>query len=268
MGEVHVATLWIGDELGPLELASLHSLVTTGHRVTLYSYTPIPNMPAAIVGRDANEVLPATRMLVYKGKRPSPALHSNLFRYALIARTDNIWVDLDVIALKPLRFPDERVYGLEKPGSVNCAVLRLPAKSPVLADLLAFREDSWGVPPQITGPRRIKYWIKTFGRGYPIESWPWGSTGPKALTAYLEQHDEIKFAMPIEVFYPVPIERHVVFLEPGGIHDGMFGPDTHAIHLWASSLRETIRDKFGGTIPPDSYLGLRLDAAREAGFIP
>lgn len=267
MSDVDVASLWIGDALGPLELASLHSLVSTGHRVTFYSYTAVSNLPAAVEGRDAAEVLPAKRILVYKGKVPSPALHSNLFRYAMIASTHRIWVDLDVIALKPLRFASDRVYGFEKPGSVNNAVLRLPADSPTLAELLAFKETTLGVAPQIMGARRLKYWIKTFGRGYPIDQRPWGSTGPQALTAYLRKHDEMQFALPTPTFYPVAIEDHALFLEPGRLDDDMFDARTHAVHLWASSLRRTLKSRFNDEIPRGSYLHQRLCAARKAGFV-
>lgn len=263
-----LASLWIGDRLSPIELASLHSFVAQGHRMSVYSYAPIANLPECIEALDANEILPSTSILYYRDrKKPSPALHANLFRYAMIARTPKVWVDLDIIALRPLALTSDYVFGFETNQSVNNAVLRLPAQSPTLRDLLTFTADTRGIAPHITGFRRFKYHVKSFGRGYPIDRWAWGSTGPKALTLFLGRHNEMRHAQPINAYYPVTVANHAQLLEPGRLTEKDFGPETWCIHLWGSRIRDTMRTRYGGEAPAGSFMAAAIERARRAGFL-
>ncbi|RMC34213.1 hypothetical protein [Paracoccus alkanivorans] len=253
--------------MSEIELASIHSFLAVGHDVRVYSYTPIANLPRGVEARDAAEILPAEKILTFRDREhPSPALHSDLFRYAMLKKTTAIWVDLDIIALKP--FPDDEfLFGFEEAGLVNGAVLRLPAASGTLHDLLQFKPDTRGVPPQITGFRRYKYWLKTFGRGYSIDCWPWGSIGPKGLTTFLRRNDEMHHAKPVEVFYPVSVKDHAALLEPGRWTEADFGPQTCCVHLWGKHIRDCLCRTHGGKAPQGSFLARAIDAARIAGMM-
>ncbi|MFV0292632.1 MAG: hypothetical protein ACK5II_05230 [Paracoccus sp. (in: a-proteobacteria)] len=261
-----LATLWVGEHLGPIELASIASFLRMGNPLTVYSYAPITNLPPGVQGRDANEVYPARQIAVY-ARECSPSLHSNFFRFALMRNTDHIWVDLDMIALQPFIFQGERVYGYEKADQVNCAVLRLPRNSPVLADLSDLKPGMRGIAPHIQGGRRLKYRIKTLGRGVPIEKWPWGSTGPRALTTFLRKHDELQYALPLEVLYPILTRDCRRFVTPGDLSDNSFGPETRAVHLTASNINKILATRNAGKIPEDSFLGHHVTRARAAGFL-
>ncbi|MBP1806548.1 hypothetical protein [Rubellimicrobium aerolatum] len=258
-----LATFWAG-RLGPIEMASLASFARQGQTIVIYSYGRLPDVPAGFENRDAAEVLPAREVATYR-KEGSPSLHSNFFRYALMRETDHVWVDLDVIALRPFEFTEDRVYAYENPERVNCAVLRLPKDSPTLAALLAFGPGQRGVAPHITGLRRARQWIKTFGRGVRIEDWPWGSTGPRALTTYLRTFDEIRFAMPRTTFYPVRAGRFERFLTPGDLADDSFPKETYGVHLAASVIQRRLRET-GGPIPEGSFLWRQIERARAEGF--
>lgn len=261
-----LATLWVGDRLGPIELASVESFLRMGNPLTVYSYAPIANLPAAVAARDANEVLPTKRICVY-AREKSPSLHSNFFRFALMRHTDHVWVDLDMIALQPFDFAGDRIYGYEKPRQVNCAVLRLPKDSRTLADLMKLTPETCGVAPHITGLRRAKYWIRTLGRGVPIDRWPWGSTGPRALTAYLGRNDELRHALPMQVLYPILTSDCRRFVAPGDLSDASFGPQTKAVHLTASNINKILKAENGGKIPEGSFLGNHVARAKAAGFL-
>nr|WP_111297723.1 hypothetical protein [Paracoccus saliphilus] len=262
-----LATLWVGERLGPIELASIESFLRMGNPLTVYSYAPILNLPAAVTARDAAEVLP-TRQIALYAREQSPSLHSNFFRFALMRKTDDVWVDLDMIALQPFEFLTDRIYGFEKPDQVNCAVLRLPKSSATLADLSRLAPGTRGVAPHVGGLRRAKYWIKTLGRGVPIERWPWGSTGPRALTTFLRRHGEIRHALPQQVLYPILTKDCARFLAPGDLGDTSFGPETRAVHVTASNLNKLMaRGLHGGEIPESSFLGQHVARARAAGFM-
>ncbi|WP_405403447.1 hypothetical protein [Paracoccus sp. Ld10] len=247
-----LGTLWIGGELGAMERASLNSMTRLGHAVTLYSYAPIADVPHGVRLGDASEILPADRILLYRDKRkPSPALHANLFRYAMLNLTDAAWVDLDIIAIRPIPRADY-LMGFETSSSVNNAVLRLPHGSATLTQLLSFTSESRGVPPHIQGARRLKYWIRTLGRGYPIESWAWGSTGPKALTMFLAQNAELHHARPVNAFYPIGVHDHDQFLEPGRWRLRDVLDETICLHLWGSRIRKTLAERYDGQVPQGS----------------
>lgn len=257
------ATVWVGP-LGPIEYASIESLLRFGHRLIVYSYDQL-NVPQGVEWRDAAEVYPAKQVATY-AKEGSPSLHSNFFRYALMRNTDHVWIDLDVIALRPMDFSQDYIFAFEDDYRVNCAVLRLPPTSPALAELSAFAPGLRGIAPHITGLRRVKYWLKTLGRGVPIEAWPWGSTGPRALTAYLRKHNEVGHALPRETFYPIDPRDCRRFLIPGDLSDDSFGPETYGVHLSASNVHKVLKAEFGGVIPADSFLGIHVARAREAGM--
>lgn len=257
-----LATLWVGP-LGPIEYASMASILRVGHRLIIYSYAPL-DVPEGVEWRDAGEVYPARQIATY-AKSGSPSLHSNFFRYALMRRTDHVWIDLDMILLRPLDLDGDYILGHETEARVNCAILRLPKTSPALEDLCRFACGTRGVAPHITGLRRLKYWVRTLGRGEPIEQWPWGSTGPRALSVFLRRHGEIGHALPTEAFYLIAPDQCRRFLEPHGLADADFGPGTYGIHLSASNLNKVLKAEFGGVIPPESFLGQHLAQARAAG---
>lgn len=255
-----LASFWAGSTLGPIEIASARSFLRHGDRLTIYAPGPIGNLPEGLIWRNADEIMPSDRIVLHK-QTGSPALHTDLFRYALMNRTDQVWVDLDVIALRPLDFPSPWVFGHETAEQVNGAVLRLPRHSASLKALSAFRPDTVGFPPHVGGFRRLKYWVRTGGRGLPIDRWPWGSIGPRALTHFLRATGEIRHAMPASAFYAVSLSDVGRFVEPGALTRDSLPPDAWAVHLWGSALRRVVRERHGGSIPAGSFLSEALEGA-------
>lgn len=249
-----LASLWIGDALGEIEAASARSFLRMGDRLTIYAYGRLGNVPAGVAVRDAREVMPGDVILRH-AKTGSPALHSDLFRYALLRDPGTIWVDLDIIALRPFAFPAAHVFGLEAPDYVNGAVLRLPPDSPALAKLLAITPDTRGVPPYLTGFRRRKYALRSFlAGGLPLARWPWGAVGPRYLSNVLAETGEIGHALPQAAFYAVPVGQCGRFAEPGGFDPDELPGEAYGVHLWANKLRAHLRNRCGGRIPAGSYL--------------
>lgn len=269
------ASFWVGSPLGPIEQISALSFLAVGHELIVYSTGPIEGLPPGVELRDAGEIF-STRQIVTHRKSGSPALYSDLFRYSMLSSTEYTWVDFDVVALRP--FPDEidYLFGYESALEVNNAVLRLPMNSVALESLSRLGVDTRGYPPCLKGFRRLRYMAKSFGMGLHISDWPWGSTGPRAVTHYLNQTGEISHALPIEAFYPITFQQAGRFAEPGDLSFESFTTETYAVHLWGKALRQHIQKERGGLIPQGSFLheamerysalsGFRIDSRMTGG---
>ena len=189
-----VASLWIGSELGLIEQLTIQSFLAHGHSFTLFTTEEVQGIPAGTVVRNANEIFPCQH-IVRDYKTGSPAIHADMFRYAMLAKTELMWVDMDVLCLRPFYPNSPYVFAFEDENTVNNAVLRLPKDSPTLAALLAYQPETKGYPPFFSTGRKIRYWLKSGGKKPSINKWPWGSIGPKGLSYHLRQTSEIKHAL-------------------------------------------------------------------------
>ena len=133
-----VRCFWHGSQLGPYQLMGMRSFVDQGHRVELFTYDPAIVVPGWIVRRDANEIWPTDRILTYQKDlgRGSFALHSNLFRYAMLHRLGGWWVDNDVVLLRPELPASDIFFCLEPvaPMRATFSVLKFPAGHPALSE--------------------------------------------------------------------------------------------------------------------------------------
>jgi len=197
--------------------------------------------------QDASHVLPATA--VVRHRRGSVAPFSDWFRYELLKRGLGTWIDTDMYLLRPLDEQLEHLFGEERPSVINNAVLRLPANSPVLHELLSpFR----GTMPAWLAPRHrlSSHLRKLLAGGVDVGAMPWGTTGPAALTAAAAKFGLSSLALPPAAFYPVPWERAHWILDPTLDLQQMVTDSTVGIHLW----NECIRDVKGRPPPEGSFL--------------
>ena len=243
-----LATLWIGDDPGALERACLRSAVRHGHRVALYCYrapaTPIPGVEV----RDAATILPEDKVIRYRNG--SVSLFSNWFRYALLRRSEAIWIDADVYFVAPLDMRPDWIVGMQDERIANMAALKLPADAPILDDLLAPFER--GARPAGLSPRqRVKLLGRRLrGERITLPDMPWGVTGPNALTALLRRHGLMHLALPPEVLSPVPYLSADWILRPDVALEDVVGPRTVAVHLW----NEMIKSHKAAPAPAGSFL--------------
>lgn len=259
---IDLASFWVGNKLSPLEQASAISFLSQGHRLFLYVMDDVMGVPEGVIIKDAREILP-TNSIVRHTKTGSPALHSDLFRYALIGSTNQTWVDLDIIARRPFIFPSEYIFGYESELEVNGAILRLPIASLALTELLRYKIDSHGYPPYLSNARKFKYFLKSLGKGYAISDWPWGSIGPRALTYHLSKTNEIKYAQPKNVFYPISFQNAEKFLIPNMITDDLLPIENIGVHFWGNAIRKILKEKYNNSIPNHSYLAAAVAQASE-----
>lgn len=248
----NLATLWIGDRLGLIEQASARSFLAHGDSLTIYTYGPVQNIPEGVHTRDANEILPTQRILE---KSKSPALHSDIFRYQMVGKTNEIWVDLDIIALRPFEFSTEYIIGFQSENSINGAVFHLPQNSPTLKTLLEFTPNHTGMPPGLSGFRKTRYYIKNLlSGGLTLEQWPWGSLGPAIITDLMIRNNEAQYALPIHSFYPVSHQQAEKILIPKALQLTDIEKNSWAIHLWANKIKRLIKENYNGQVEKHSLL--------------
>jgi hypothetical protein len=132
-----VRTFWHGGPIGPYQLLCLRSFVDRGHRVEVFSFEPIGELPDWLVRKDAGDIVPSSRVVRYLPEQRRFAIHADLFRHALLHRLGGWWIDPDIVLLRT-ELPTRELFfgGLNEFGSIPAAVLKFPAGHPVLTDAL------------------------------------------------------------------------------------------------------------------------------------
>ena len=249
-----IFSFWHGP-LSWLERLSIRSFTRLGHRVEVYSFDPIPDLPAEATQRDAREVIGEDRLMFYKG-RGTPGVFSDLFRLTGLRQGRGVYADLDVYCVRPIAGPPPYLMAYERPGSVNGAVLHIPADAPLLDDLLGIFAAGPRplLEPHLPPFRRWEVAFKRLlGREVTPEFMQYGATGPMALTHYVARRGLSEKVLPSSALYPIPYEGIPTLMLAGSSTDSAITDDTLAIHLWRSQL--TRRGRTGIALPaPGSAL--------------
>lgn len=246
---------WVGRVLGPMEAACLTSFVEAGHRVDLHVYDPPAGSPSCVRLVDASETL-SRACLIRHRRTGSYSLFSNRFRYALMLAGKGLWIDCDLLCLKPIA-DASYIFGREDDRAINGAVLKLPSDDPVLMDLVRpFTEPRW-IPPWATAWQRLRYRIGYLTRpGFGVSHMSWGTAGPKALTYHLRRYDLESLALPLEVFYPVgPHETELLLSMEAEAVRARIRPETLCIHLWSKEIARS------GSAVPGSLITRVIDGS-------
>jgi hypothetical protein len=228
-----IQTLWIGPRLSVLEQLALTSFVHHGHEVELYAYAGIDGIPPGVTVRDANLILPESRVFLYSEHR-SYSGFSNYFRYRLLLERGGCWVDMDLVALRPLAFDDEHVFSSEYARGREVATtsfIKAPAGS-------AAMQRAWDICAE-KDPGQIR----------------WGETGPRLLDEVVASLGMQSFVRPPESFCPIRHGDWESLLDPNApaIPDGAL-----AVHLWNEMWRRNERDKDAAYEPRCLYEQLKL----------
>jgi len=254
-----IATLWIGDRLSWLEQLSLKSFVDAGHETFLYCYNLIPNAPSGVTLRDAREIFPGDEIIRHK-RTGSPAIHADLWRLHLMQQTDYIWVDADVLCVKPFDFSNPFVFGLEKPHLVCNAVMRLPENSATLKGLMEFIADPYAIGAWLKPENQAELQAaKDKGEPVHFSEQEWGLTGPAALSHYLKESGEWDQALPQEAFYPISFkDRNKMIMSRFDVEKDFLTKDTYAVHMWARRMKPRLEENEHNRPRRGSYMDRAL----------
>lgn len=264
--DYQIGALWIGGNLSFLEQLCLKSFLDAGHHVKLYSYEPIGNAPEGVEHADANAVLPRNNFLRHE-RTSSPALHSDLFRYHLLAQNDRtIWADTDAYCVKRFETPTGHFHAWESKKHVNGGVLGLPQDSDTLGALLEFTSDPFSIPTYYGADyvRELEA-ARDAGTPVPAGEMPWGVWGPHALTHFLKETGEIRHSMPRVTLYPFLYKDRGKMLKRGMALDEFITPETYSVHFYGRRMRRRLVEREGGVPKTFSLVGKLL---RKHGIDP
>ncbi len=223
-----IQMLWVRGSLSKVERLSIVSHLQNGHPVRLFSYEPIPNLPAGTLWEDARAILPESAVFT----NPSAvgygglSMFSNFFRYQLLLQRGGIWSDCDSVCVKPLVFAadmeyffaSERLPGEQdgKPrAQVVSGVFKAPPGSAVVARTLEIAHAT------------------------NLATAPWASTGPRALHQAVNELGLNRFTLSPEVFCPI------AWWEVPALISGvtMLPANAHAVHFYNEIWRRNFFDK-------------------------
>jgi hypothetical protein len=243
-------TLWVDGSLGYIEQVCLTSALSVGHKVRLYTYEEVKNIPDGIEVQDANKILPKQHMIQYR-KNSSYALGADIFRYELLRLGKGIWVDADVYFIKPIQFDCDVLFGWEDSKYINNAILYFAPNANILKQLQSFINSDPVVPPWWSKEDQEEQQILYLnGQHKTLENLPWATTGPKAITYFARLLDLDKFAKPPQVFYPVHWTKAERLFDPNFFYTSAISEDTLAIHIWNHLIEKLKRN----TPPAGSFI--------------
>ncbi len=211
--------LWIGPELSVMEQLSIASFLLNGHEYDLYVYDEVQNIPAGTVVKDANEILPSSRIFQYQRQR-SYAGFANFFRYKLLLERGGWWADMDTICLRPFDFPEQHVFATEICRGLEVMTSGI-IKAPVGSEAMAY---AWEVCRH-KNPQQLV----------------WGETGPALVAETVRKYSLEQYAKSYDVFCPLRYEDWRAVLEPEA--ETALTTNSYAIHLWNDAWRDAGQDK-------------------------
>lgn len=159
---IAVNSLWIGNAFSYLELLTMKSFIDHGYDFNLWVYNKnLQNLvPEGVVIRDANQIIPESKVFAYKNfgdcRQGSVGGFSDLFRYYLIYKEGGIYVDMDVTCLDYFDFFNEYHFRPHKQLHAVGNIFKAPAGCSFLQSCIEETEkrvtennDDWMLPVRI-----------------------------------------------------------------------------------------------------------------------
>jgi len=210
---VSFATFWAGPRVSAYEAACMASFVRHDYRYVVYTYDDIANLPAGVERADASDVADREDMarFIIHGT-PNLTHFSDLFRYRLLQRTDHVWVDTDMMLLRPLPAPFSYLLAREDTHMLNNAIMRLERGSPELIELIQCTEQ--------LRDRELA----------------WGATGPQLLTRTFRRKHLYR-QEPAERFFPIHYDDFwKMFLPEFNEKCEALSVNASTVHLWNNRI--------------------------------
>ena len=169
-----VVTFWHGP-LDALRRTCLRSQVAAGHKVTVYSFDPLAGLPDGVGNAEAEAILPHSFSERLRPPQPDGSWRdwtilqfSDFFRMRLMAEQAGLWLDADVLLLKPVEIdPAKPYFAWERPRQLGNSVLYLPPDDPIVRAFENLMEQEELTPDWLALRHRLTFALRQLAR--PIE---------------------------------------------------------------------------------------------------
>src|SRR6267154_2087732 len=233
-----IVTFWHGP-LDALRLTCLRSQVAAGHKVTVYSFEPIARLPDGVGNAEAEAIL--LHAFSEKLRPPGPdgvwrdwtiLQFSDFFRMRLMAQGAGLWLDADVLLLKPVEIdPAKPYFAWERPRQLGNSVLYLPPDDSIVAAFENLMEQEELTPDWLTLRHRMTFTLRKLrGGSNRLSDIRVAIYGPASLTALARRGGEIEHALPKQTFYAVHAEPKL-FFEPSDFSSLLADPQIIGLHI-------------------------------------
>jgi hypothetical protein len=232
-----IVTFWHGP-LDALRRLCLRSQVAAGHKVTVYSFEPLAQLPDGVANAEADAILPQSFAERLRPTGPdgkwrdwTTLQFSDFYRMRLMANGCGLWLDADVLLLKPIEIdPAKPYFAWERPRQLGNSVLYLPARDPIVAAFTSLMLQDELTPDWLSLRHRLIFLLHRVRGATRASDIRLAIFGPAALTALAKRADELRFALPKKSFYAVHAEPRL-FFEPADFSRLISDPETIGFHV-------------------------------------
>jgi hypothetical protein len=226
---------WAYGNFSNLEKISAKSFLKNGYQLNIWTYGDISNAPPGAILKNAREILPES--FFFQLPNGSCAPFSDLFRYAVLNKVGGLWVDTDVIALRPLEPLTEPFLVTERTpvGAVKKFIKE------ILLKRASFRINNNVIFNPTPSPGNIIDLAYLYSERFPKVKIRWSELGPDLLSAIEKIYPKHGFSVKAPEFAN-SIDYWIcprTLLEPGvKLH-----PDAVFLHLYNETWRNSKIDK-------------------------
>ena len=233
-----VVTFWRGP-LDRLRQTCLRSQVAAGHAVTVHSFDPIPGLPDGIRNAEAEPILPYAFSEKLRPAQPDGSWRdwttlqfSDFFRMRLMGQGAGLWLDADVLLLRPVEIdPQKPYFAWERPRQLGNSVLYLPPRDPIVTAFESLMAQQELTPDWLALRHRLTFALRRLrGQSNRLADIRVAIYGPASLTALARRSDELRHALPKKSFYAVHADPRQVF-EPGDFSALIDDPEIIGFHI-------------------------------------
>ena len=209
-----IVTFWHGP-LDVLRQTCLRSQIAAGHKVTVYSFDPIAGLPEGVGNAEAEAILPHDFSEKLRPPQPDGSWRdwttlqfSDFFRMRLMAERAGLWLDADVLLLRPIRIdPAKPFFAWERPRQIGNSVLYLPPNDPIVTAFEQLVGQEELTPDWLSLRHRLSFAFRRLRGGSDrLPDIRVAIFGPAALTALAHRSGSARDALPKKSFYAIHAE--------------------------------------------------------------
>ena len=225
--------------LDALRLTCLRSQLAAGHKITVYSFDPLAGLPDGVGNAEAEAILPHSFSERLRPPNPDGSWRdwtvlqfSDFFRMRLMRHGTGLWLDADVLLLRPVELdPAKPYFAWERPGRIGNSVLYLPPDDGIVRAFENLMEQEELTPDWLSLRHRLIFALQRLrGRSNRLADVRVAIYGPAALTALARRTGELQHALPKQSFYAVHAKPKS-FFEPADFSGLLAAPDVIGLHI-------------------------------------